>query len=66
MWPDEIIEIEPVGSDSANIVWEWRFWDHIIQDVDPNLPNYGVISEHPERININIGEITTFSLNLYK
>ena len=62
MWPDEIIEIEPIGSDSANIVWEWRFWDHIIQDVDPNLPNYGVISEHPERININIGEMPLLAL----
>ena len=50
---DMIVEIEPVGVDDANIVWEWRFWDHLIQDVNPFYQNYGVISEHPELLNIN-------------
>lgn len=27
--------------------------DHVIQDVNPNLPNYGVIEKHPEKINLN-------------
>jgi len=62
MWPDEIIELEPIGLDSANIVWEWHFWDHIIQDVDSDLPNYGVVSEHPELIDINIGEMPMLAL----
>lgn len=67
MWPDMIVELEPIGSDSANIVWEWHFWDHLIQDVDPDKPNYGVISEHPERIDINIGDIPGYNpiLDLY-
>ena len=48
MWPDKIVELQPIGLDSANIVWEWKFWDHLIQDVDSNLVNYGIISMHPE------------------
>ena len=43
MWSESIFEIQPIGLDSANIVWEWHLWDHLIQDVDPNLPNYGMI-----------------------
>ncbi len=50
VWPDHVAEINPQTNE---IVWMWRVWDHLIQDTDPELPNYGVISEHPERIDIN-------------
>ena len=30
MWPDKIIELQPIGIDSANVIWEWYFWDHLI------------------------------------
>jgi len=50
MWPDKVIEYSP---DMDAIVWEWRAWDHLIQDVDPNLPNFGVVADNPGRININ-------------
>ena len=53
VWPDHIIEVEPVGNQSANIVWEWYAWDHLIQDFDETKDNYGVVSDHPERLNIN-------------
>ena len=48
--PDKIIEYDP-RIDS--IIWEWRAWDHLVQDRDSSLANYGQISAHPERININ-------------
>ena len=51
---DMIIEIEPVGEDEANIVWEWHFWDHLIQDRDPSLNNFGNISENPQLLDINV------------
>ena len=51
--PDCIVEIKPTGPDTAEVVWKWYAWDHIIQDFDPNKPNYGKVSEHPELININ-------------
>jgi hypothetical protein len=50
---EKIIELQPTGSNSATILWEWNLWDHLIQDFNPNKQNYGVISEHPELININ-------------
>ena len=58
MWPLKIVEIEPIGQDSAEVIWEWHIWDHLIQDVDSLLPNYGQISAHPELVNINLGQFT--------
>jgi hypothetical protein len=55
LWPTLIVELEPVGSSDANIIWEWRIWDHIIQDTDAAKPKYGVIADHPERIDVNLG-----------
>lgn len=48
--PEKIIEIDP---STDQIVWEWRAWDHIIQDVDMALPNYGSIADNPQKIDIN-------------
>lgn len=50
VWPDKIIEIEPI---SGAIVWEWRIWDHLVQDHDPGQANYGVVSAQPGKIDIN-------------
>ena len=58
MWPLVIFEIEPSGAHDAIVVWEWHLWDHLIQDIDSNLISYGQISEHPELIDINIGQFT--------
>jgi hypothetical protein len=55
MWAEAILEVEPVGTDDANIVWEWHIWDHLIQDIDTSLSNYGVITEHPELQDVNYG-----------
>jgi hypothetical protein len=48
-----LVEIEPTGKKTGKIVWEWRSWDHLIQDRDKTKPNYGKVSEHPERIDVN-------------
>jgi hypothetical protein len=53
VWPEHIIEVEPVGNDEANIVWEWYLWDHIVQEFDATKPNFGVIADHPELIDLN-------------
>ena len=54
MLPTLIAELEPVGSNDANVVWEWHFWDHMIQDLDPAKPNYGVLADNPGRVDINL------------
>lgn len=53
MWFDKIVEVKPTGPNSGTIVWEWKSWDHLIQDVDPALLNYGDVAQHPNRIDIN-------------
>ena len=50
---DKIIELKPIGLDSAEIVWEWRFTDHFIQDLDNTRANFGVVADHPELLDIN-------------
>ena len=52
MWPDWIFEIDPA---TDSIIWEWHTWDHLVQDFDATKDNFGVIEDHPERINVNYG-----------
>ena len=53
LWSEKIMEIKPVGNNMGQVVWEWRAWDHLIQDYDSTKPNYGKVEEHPELINLN-------------
>ena len=53
IWLEHIVEIQPMGTDDAKIVWEWHVWDHLVQDIYSTRPNYGTIAEHPDRINFN-------------
>ncbi|MHC1738423.1 MAG: lamin tail domain-containing protein [Ignavibacteriaceae bacterium] len=55
LWPDHIVEIQPVGTNGGNIVWIWHFWDHLIQDYNSTKDNYGVVANHPELLDINVG-----------
>jgi hypothetical protein len=51
--PDCLVEIKPTGKKTGEIVWEWRSWDHLVQDRDKSKPNYGSVSEHPELLDVN-------------
>ncbi len=55
IWPDHLIEVQPSGSNGGTIVWKWHFWDHLIQDFDATKANYGVVGNHPELLDINVG-----------
>ena len=50
---DYLVEVRPTGASGGEVVWEWSVWDHLVQDFDPSKPNYGVVSEHPELIDLN-------------
>lgn len=54
LWSDKIVEIQPdYENGTGTVVWEWKAWDHLVQEVNVNLSNYGIVSGHPELININ-------------
>ena len=51
---EQIIEIQPdLVNGGASVVWEWKACDHLIQDSDSQIDNFGVIENSPERIDIN-------------
>lgn len=50
VFPEALIEVNPTNNE---IVWEWHTIDHLVQDIDINLPNYGVIKDNPQLINHN-------------
>lgn len=53
LWSEKIVELQPVGTNEANIVWEWDLWDHLVQDFDNTKPNYAEVAEHPELLDFN-------------
>ncbi len=59
LWSDKIVELKPIGKDSAVVVWEWRLWDHLVQDNDASKANFGVVAERPERLDVNFLNSTT-------
>jgi len=52
---DKVLEIQPAGSNQANVIWEWSLWDHLVQDFDASQSNFGSIESHPELFNVNLG-----------
>ncbi|MCF8276415.1 MAG: aryl-sulfate sulfotransferase [Flavobacteriales bacterium] len=53
LYNERIIEIEPTGPHTGNVVWQWDLWDHLVQDFDNTKDNFGVIADHPELLNVN-------------
>ena len=50
LWPDSVLQYRP---STGTVVWEWDVWDHLVQDHDPTKANYGDVSLHPEKIDVN-------------
>lgn len=61
VYSEKVIELQPIGIDSAVIVWQWNAWDHLIQEHNPQKSNYGVVQSHPELIHINYNNGTSSS-----
>jgi hypothetical protein len=47
---DAVVEVNRAGT----VIWEWCFFDHVVQDMYPALPTYGVIANTPGKIDLNI------------
>lgn len=59
LYNEQVIEVEPLGTNGGNIVWEWNVWDHLIQDIDSSKQNFGTVALNPQLININFLGIST-------
>jgi hypothetical protein len=57
VWSDAVVEVRPIPPNDGEIVWEWRIWDHLIQDFDPTKDDYGVVEDHPELLDVNYGSM---------
>lgn len=53
VWADTVIEVARLPEGGGEIVWQWRIWDHLVQNTDASLPNYGEPSDNPRRIDVN-------------
>ena len=53
VWSERIVEFRPILPDSAEIVWQWDVWDHLVQDFDPLADNYGNVRDEFFRVDIN-------------
>ena len=47
---DCIVEVNRAG----HVIWEWWFFNHVVQDKYSSKPNYGVVANSQGRINLNI------------
>ncbi len=56
VWSEVIMELKPRPQSGASVVWEWRVWDHLVQDFDSTKANYAPsVADEPGRIDINYG-----------
>ena len=52
-WSCGVYEIKPTYPEGGDVVWSWHTMDHLVQARDESLPNYGVPSLFPHRVDIN-------------
>ena len=50
IYVEKLIEVNP---ETNEIVWQWRSWDHIIQEHDNNASAFGSVIQNPHKIDIN-------------
>ncbi len=58
---DKILEVQPTGPTTGNIVWEWHIWDHVCQHHDASKDNYVTsIVDNPQSFDINYSNALDF------
>ncbi|MCW1953287.1 MAG: aryl-sulfate sulfotransferase [Flavobacteriia bacterium] len=54
IFTEKLIEVNP---ETDEIVWQWRSWEHIVQELDVSKDLYGLVHEHPNKINIAYNDL---------
>ncbi len=62
--PDVTDGVVELDRETGEIVWEWNTRDHVIQQRDPDANNYGVLTEHPELLNMDA--VATFDWTFHE
>jgi hypothetical protein len=53
VWSEKIVEVQPTGATTGNIVWEWKLWDRLMQKTNATGANYfASAADHPERLDV--------------
>lgn len=61
VWVTRILELAPVEGGGSSVVWQWSPWDHLVQNIDVTLPNFGEPAQHPGRFDVNYGAVAEVS-----
>ncbi|KAK3284587.1 hypothetical protein CYMTET_7775 [Cymbomonas tetramitiformis] len=53
MFVDGVVELKAVpGQKQCKVVWEWWSTDHVVQEFDKSLANFGSVKDSPQRLHI--------------
>ena len=63
MWSERIVEVQPIGEDDMEIVWQWEIKDHYVQEFDSTKLNYASVADHPELFDLNLPELNSSNSN---
>lgn len=64
-WTESVLELQPnLETGDTEVVWEWHSADHLVQDVDPDAPNYGEIGPGCKKIDINYTQYPRYRFNM--
>lgn len=47
---DSVVELD---RETGQVVWRWNLSDHVIQQRDPSLPNYGIVKDNPQLLDMD-------------
>jgi len=57
VWVTRIIELSPLASGGSEVVWSWSPWDHLVQNFNADLPNFGEPADYPHRFDVNYAAV---------
>lgn len=53
---DGLYEYKHIQEDSFELIWKWNFKDHLVQEANDTLDNYGPVHASPRKLNINFAD----------